>query len=76
MALDSEWVLTCSSVVTSYGSGQCLSLRDPVPPCESDSGQGLISGGLEESSGSSKTIEHKVSKKFRRDPREKKKKRR
>ena len=29
MATESEWALTCSSMVTSYGSEWCLSLGDP-----------------------------------------------
>ena len=35
-----EWILTCVSMVISYGSGQCQPLGDLIPPCEA--GPGLV----------------------------------
>ena len=42
LACGSEGALACGSVVTSYGSRQCLPLGDPVPPCKTDPDQGFI----------------------------------
>ena len=42
VAMESKWALACHSMVTPYGSRQCLLLGDPVPPCETDLDQGFI----------------------------------
>ena len=45
VATESEWALPCGSVVTSYGSRQCLPLGDPVPPCKTDPDKMLVRKG-------------------------------